>query len=192
MTTSPITPFRLARLLGTIVDFGNPMILATCPDPSGPILDEIVEEIQAQLGTSPSKICVVDCSDLLAQLRENAATITLVSGLDDWPVEQFRFLDINRSRLETRKAILFIVLPTTGTMLLRTAPNLSSYLGPVLELQPDQVYMSEKEVEDRLVELRQYYERTDREIQAAAESGALEADPDFAEWLVLMGRGDLV
>jgi hypothetical protein len=33
---------------------------------------------------------------------------------------------------------------------------------------------------------------TDDEVIAAARSGALPRDPEYAEWLVLVGQGDLL
>jgi len=52
--------------------------------------------------------------------------------------------------------------------------------------------MSPEDVEKRLVAMREHYEFSDEEIVAMATDGSLPPDPDYCEWLVLIGRSDLI
>ena len=45
---------------------------------------------------------------------------------------------------------------------------------------------------ERLESLRQWSGMTDEEVITRAEQGTLPGDPPYAEWLVLLGRGDLL
>ena len=51
--------------------------------------------------------------------------------------------------------------------------------------------MTEKERESRVSELALHYGTSNVEIVLKAESGELPPEPQFVEWLVLLGRGDL-
>lgn len=44
----------------------------------------------------------------------------------------------------------------------------------------------------RLEALRGWAARSDADVVRAAEQGTLPRDPEYAEWLVLLGRGDLL
>jgi hypothetical protein len=44
----------------------------------------------------------------------------------------------------------------------------------------------------RLAALRAWASKTDGEVVAAARDGTLPLDPEYAEWLVLLGHGELL
>jgi len=73
------------------------------------------------------------------------------------------------------------------------APNIRSFIGSSIFLAgPEPGIMTDKERESRLEELRQHYQLSDQEIVRRAEAKELPPEPHFVEWLVLVGRGDLV
>jgi hypothetical protein len=76
---------------------------------------------------------------------------------------------------------------------MRTAPNLASWLGGQVFMFPSH---GETGVaahrEQRLAALRAWASRSDQEIVEAAHSGTLPPDPEYAEWLVLLGHGELL
>lgn len=58
------------------------------------------------------------------------------------------------------------------------------------EFQPHE--MSPADIEKRLVAMREHYELSDEEVVAKALDGTLPPDPNYCEWLVLLGRSDLI
>jgi hypothetical protein len=74
------------------------------------------------------------------------------------------------------------------------APHVASWLsGSIGRIDP----AKEREATDlarerRLRELGEKAGMTNEDVVERAQSGELEPDPEYAEWLVLLGRGDLL
>lgn len=100
---------------------------------------------------------------------------------------------INSNRIA--RAVTF-VMPMRLTDLLALqdhAPNLSSWLGGrVWRLDESSAALSDHEIDERLGRLRDWSGRSDKEVLAMAREGTLPAEPEFAEWLVLLGQGGLL
>lgn len=130
---------------------------------------------------------------LLDEFRRVAASVFLLIGLKVWSNEYFSELDRNRSGLEAGRYLIFQADDETAARLLNHAPNLASYFGTnVFRLDVDPSQMTAAEIEAALNQLRARYQRTDDDVVRQAEQGLLPPDPEFAEWLVLLGRGELV
>lgn len=54
------------------------------------------------------------------------------------------------------------------------------------------VYLSDKEIEAALERLRQHFGLEDNQVIEMASNNQLPSDPCFGEWLILLGRGDLI
>ena len=82
----------------------------------------------------------------------------------------------------------------TGRVVNRYIGELLDVDGTVLLISPDplDVEISDQQVEQRLSAMREHYEMTDQEVVALARDGALPSDPNFCEWLVLLGHGGLI
>jgi hypothetical protein len=52
--------------------------------------------------------------------------------------------------------------------------------------------MTDADREERLQMYRDQYSMTDADVVEAAKNGTMPSEPDFASWLVLMNRGDLL
>jgi hypothetical protein len=77
--------------------------------------------------------------------------------------------------------------------LARFAPNLASWIGGsmwTVDLSIER--LSESERASRLKSLRQWARMDDEEVVRRAEVGTLPKEPEFEEWLVLLGRADLI
>lgn len=190
MTLTGITAFDLARRFHYHPEGQSAFYLLVAPDRG--TVEAISEELGFQSDRGVLNLVASGPSDLLNQASTTGDSILLVSGLEDWKPQDFADLDIARGRLELGKVLVFIADCATAAKLL-VSPNLSGYLGSnAFELLPDPSYMSESEVAERLNDLRSHFGRTDAQVVELARKGQLEPDPEFAEWLVLMGRGDLV
>jgi hypothetical protein len=133
---------------------------------------------------------VVVAADLFGKLADVTDEFVLVSttsySSDDW-----RLLDRRRSSLAHAGVMVLVMTKENFDHLMRAAPNLVSWLDPVLQHSHEAPELAETR-ERRLATLRSWARRSDDEIVQAAVQGMLPADPEYGEWLVLLGRGDLL
>jgi hypothetical protein len=108
-------------------------------------------------------------------------------GDRDW-----RVLDRRRSALARAGLMVFVTTPGSFGVLMQAAPNLSSWLGGFVFERPSDAAGTDEVREQRLAALRAWAQRSDADVIQAATRGQLPADPEYAEWLVLLGRGDLL
>jgi hypothetical protein len=109
-------------------------------------------------------------------------------GASDWSS-----LDTMRSALERTGPVVLWIAPDAVALLSEHAPNIRSFIGSsIFVAGPEPGIMTDKERAGRLEELRQHYQLSDQEIVRRAEAHELPPEPHFVEWLVLLGRGDLV
>lgn len=93
-----------------------------------------------------------------------------------------------------REGCVVLVLSEQGAQrMFRAAPNLTSWIGAATWSFDDTIpTLSAEEREQRLEALRAWSSLTDTEVIEQAERGELPGDPEYAEWLVLLDRGDLI
>jgi hypothetical protein len=75
---------------------------------------------------------------------------------------------------------------------MEAAPNLASWLGGLVFSRQDPGERLAALRQQRLASLRAWSSKTDEDVIRDAEAGTLPRDPEYAEWLVLLGRGDLL
>jgi hypothetical protein len=153
---------------------------------------ELQEELQAfDESAAISQCSPIDAAALIAALAVDPTEILLINAktfsAPDWAV-----LDRRRSSIAHRGVLVFVTTPTRFDELMRQAPNLASWLGGQVFAYPDDEPGSAAHREQRLAALRAWASRTDAEIVEAARRGTLPSDPEYAEWLVLLGHGELL
>jgi len=165
------------------------------PDTAVPALDAFEDELEVYLG---GRVRTVDASQLsMADLREQLQSppddVIVLTGLDDFDEDSWTALDINRDGME-RQGTLVLWLSSEGALgLCRHAPNLRSFIGgSIFHLGPDGGIMTEQERQRRLADLAAHYKLDNEQVIRLAEARTLPPDPEFVEWLVLLGRGDLL
>lgn len=164
--------------------------------------DEDVDAVAARLagrleradGASVVRIeAPADAATLAKHLRAARRSLTVVSGLDRLPADEWRRLDLLRSRLLRERPALLVLSRRSASLLTRFAPNLASLLGGDLWIwHADASALSEADKQIRLDRLRAWSGLCDDEVVAQAKQKVLPTEPQFAEWLVLLGRGDLL
>jgi hypothetical protein len=194
MNFTPVPIFEVVRL----VDLKSPGETGFCMliDPSSTsLIAELQEELAAQ---GAGSLAVIDVKNktvlgLVEQLRTTQDRVVLMDGFDRWSEDQFASLDVTRSRLETGSFLVFRVDMRTAGRFLDSAPNIRSFLGTnIFVAAADSSMMGPDEIADRLAQLRTHYGLSDAEVVEHAENGNLSSDPHFTEWLVLLGRSELV
>lgn len=164
------------------------------PSPESGFIADLRDELAVEADRS---LGVVDVShqsmhELIEQIATQEADVILIHGFEKWKEGMFASLDINRSRLEVGKFLLLCVNMLTAGRFLDNAPNIRSYLGAnIFSAAPDPAEMSPQAINDRLNQLRTFYNLSDSEVLDQAERNVLSSDPHFVEWLVLLGRSDL-
>jgi len=187
--------FKIVRLIDLQPpgETGFCMLVASSADAE--LITELRQELDVQIAASLSVLDVKDLTAvaLVEQLRTKQDAAVLIYGFETWADDQFASLDVNRSRLETGAFLVFTVDLETAGRFLNCAPNIRSFLGAnIFVTTPDPSVMSLQEISDRLNQLRTYYGLSDKAVIERAASGDLSPDPHFVEWLVLLGRSELV
>jgi len=101
-------------------------------------------------------------------------------------------VDLNRTRLQRSSTTVLVLDPTSIERLENTAPNFASWIGGNIWHLEQAQPLDGALAEQRLVALRRWSGLDDLEVIRRAEAGALSPDPEYAEWLTLLGRGDLL
>lgn len=155
--------------------------------------EELAEEMEAIGGVAVERVLgAQDAEDLASRLTAAHGPV-VSSGLDSWPASEWASLDRLRSRCAREERTALVLGREAFNLLLQEAPNFSSWLGAsVVMYQPNAVELDEEGRQRRLDTLRAWSGLTDEEILSRASNGSLAAEPEFAEWLVLLRRGDLL
>lgn len=99
-------------------------------------------------------------------------------------------LDERRNRFVGGPTVILLVEPGGKGELARMAPNLDSWIGSNVWSDPTE--LPSFDTEQRLRSIREHMKQSDEDVLKAAEARQLPMDPVYAEWLALLGRGDLL
>ena len=99
-------------------------------------------------------------------------------------------LEAGRGRFVLGPRIVLVTGPNGAKALAQAAPNIWSWVGSRYWQKIRRTPIFDREA--RLASFRMATGLTDEQITTAAEAGSLNSDPVFAEWLSLLGRGDLL
>ena len=169
-------------------------ILSPLSDPTA-ACDDLGTELESLL-QMPVRVVSLKSSSfdrLREQLHQPEDDTVILFASADLEAGEWSSLDTMRSALERTGPIVLWIAPDAVAQLTQLAPNIRSFIGSSIFLAgPEPGIMSDKERENRLEELRQHYQLSDQEIVRRAKAKELPPEPHFVEWLVLLGRGDLV
>jgi hypothetical protein len=160
-------------------------------DSAEDVIAELTEEVSALAPTvRVARLAVTHGDELVdsVALRSEEIVLLDVTALagDDWST-----VDRRRSDLAHRGVVVFIVTEVGFEALMRHAPNLASWLsGEVFAVAHDEA--ATDLCAQRLAALRVWGGCSDEEVVAKAAAGSLPRDPEYAEWLILLGRADLL
>jgi hypothetical protein len=128
--------------------------------------------------------------DLVRLLSRTSACAVVISLTKEGIARCGPWLDEARTRFIDGPTVI-LLLPTGGCDLLaHAAPNLMSWIGSYIWSDPSEFPPTNQE--ERLKHLREHLKLSDAEVIRLAEAAELPLDPVFAEWLTMLGRGDLL
>jgi hypothetical protein len=168
-------------------------VLVTAPEQQQQALTELEESIPIFTDEAVKVIAITsDIEALIHAIRSSEAYI-LLWQFDIWQPEQWQQFDYARSRFSHDKGGIILLTLHSARQLQTYAPNFASWIGSrVYELQLGLEILTEAESQQRREGLQQFTNKTDIEVIRLAETGQLPTDPEYGEWLVLLGRGDLL
>jgi len=179
---------RLSALRGTAT---YAAYLANASDLEAAIT-ELVEELRALISDDAVvRIAPRGSEQLIADLAATSVEI-VVADTRTFAAPEWKLADRRRSAIAHRGVLVFATTPASFADLMRNAENLASWLGGEVFAYPDHAPVAATQREARLAALRAWASQTDAEIVEAARAGTLPRDPEYAEWLVLLGHGELL
>jgi hypothetical protein len=186
--------FEIARRLEIRGETGWLVVLSPVTDSSA-ALDQLQTELQSIL-QKPARVIQLEPStfeELCEVLHQPDNDAVILSGGTGLRPEKWRSLDIMRSALERTGPVILWLARDDIANLANFAPNIRSLIGgSIFVAGLDGGIMTEGERQERLNELSQHFRLTREEVVRKAEAKELPLEPEFVEWLVLLGRGDLV
>jgi hypothetical protein len=165
------------------------------PADSEEALSRLIDELSAQLECPVRAISVAGQSiEYLRQaLHSPDDDIVVVTGADAWNADAWSAADVNRSGLTRPGSLILYLSVASLERLCRYAPNIQSFIGgSIFQLAPGGDLLDEAGREQRLRDLSDHYHLQNAEVVRKAMEKSLPAEPEFVEWLVLLGRGDLI
>jgi hypothetical protein len=172
-------------------------VVVTAPEASlQEARDELAEEIRfAVRDVDDGGVCTLmhapdAAGGFVDDLASSPLGIVLLTGLEGVDDDAIRLLDLQRNRLVGVASFVILTTDAGAERLAGLAPNLWSLVGPKAFRLDRSV--GRMDVEARLASMRDETGLDDDEVVRQAEAGNLPADPMYAEWLALLGRGDLL
>ena len=158
-------------------------------------LDEVLSELRDELYMTSSvetaTISPRNGQHLVETLGETSSLIVIVDARA-FSARDWSLIDRRRSDIARHGLLVFTTTQASFAELMRAAPNLASWLGGEVFAYPGGDSSATAGRERRLTALRAWAAKTDDEIVRAARAGTLPRDPEYAEWLVLLGHGELL
>ena len=173
---------------------GDWFVLATPPHQLAETQETLEADVEAFTQVTPRVTSTVENSrDLVRAIRASPDGVVLIGGLESFSDVEWRSVDLMRSRLEGDRTVVLLLSPKQLYLLVGSAPNLASWLtGGIWRLDEDVEQLSETERAGRLETLRTSTGMSDEDIIKGAQNGTLSREPQFTEWLLLLGRSDLI
>jgi hypothetical protein len=167
--------------------------IVTAPEQQQQALTELEESIPIFIDEAVTVIAITPDIEALIDAVRSSESYILLWQFDIWQTEQWQQFDYARSRFSHDKGGLLLLTPHSAAQFQTYAPNFASWIGSrVYEIQLGLEILTEAESQERLKALQQFTKKTDAEVIHLAETGQLPTDPEYGEWLVLLGRGDLL
>jgi hypothetical protein len=171
--------------------------IAIIASPTPDVIEIFATEFQSQ-SDKRTHVRIVPIEGLLpSDIRDKVQTpgndAVILLGFEGRSKEFWAALDINRSALERAGALFFWLSSSALSDLCRYAPNIKSYIGTaIFPFVGTKGALSTDARKERLGELAEKFKMTDSQLIEKAERRKIEQEPEFVEWLLLLGRADLV
>jgi hypothetical protein len=160
---------------------------------SDDVARDLADEMDALGDVAVERVDGAAGADDLAARVAGLRGPVVIAGLDGWSPAEWAHFDRLRSRFARAERSVLVLRQEAFEHLMREAPNFSSWLGASLAAYlPGASVLDDAERGRRLAALQAWSGLSDAEVVAQATAGTLPAEPEYAEWLVLLRHGDLL
>ncbi len=188
----------LSQLLQKIIsrpDSNIWMVLLTNPDDMQSTIDYLQDPVEIFNECTTGNISGKSgARNLIQKISEALEKYLFLWELEVWENSEWKIFDALRSRLDkNKKGGLIILSDRSNILMLHNAPNFVSWVGArTFYLQKDAEILTTEECDERIDALQEYLGKTNEEVITLAENRQLPTAPEYAEWLILLNRGDLL
>jgi hypothetical protein len=187
----PLRAAELALRLNTLRGTAVYAAYLAAPDAIVAALEGLEEDLHTFGGAVEiQRLSPRDGEQLIEELGSSQAEI-VIAETASFEAPEWALLDRRRSSLAHSGVLVFVTIPSSFEELMRSAPNLASWLGAQVYAYQDEAEVAALR-EQRLAALRAWASKSDEEVLRLAHEGKLPPDPEYAEWLVLLGRSELI
>lgn len=171
-------------------------VLVCASEPVEQVSEELFEEFEFLATEEPRSTVRLmaigsDGRAFLTKLTQAPpSSICVVQAKADQLVSAIGFVEAARGRLVAGPNVVIVTEHAGARAFAENAPNLWSWVGPRVWTHVSRIAAAN--VDARLESLRAATGQTDSEVIRLAEAKQLNPDPVYAEWLALLGRGDLL
>lgn len=169
------------------------VLLIDAPESVKSAAEELMEELELPSNELPVHVHEPGSPVEMAQaFARSPAGVLVVSGIDRFTGEDWAHVDLLRSQYQRESSVVLVMTMLSMALLMQHATNLASWISAAWCWDRDADRLDQEQREARLAALREWAGFADDELVRRAEQRELPGDPEYAEWLVLIGRGDLI
>jgi len=192
-----MSAIRLAELASRVLlGFKGWTILVCAPTAIDKIVQELVDELEFLAEDEPDlSVRRLDMGtdgrafvDALTSLPLSCVCVVRASTSE--VLSAIGFVEASRGRLVAGPTVIVVTESLGARAIAATSPNLWSWIGS--RAWDDVAGIAAANIPLRLESFRAATGQTDEEVVTLAEARQLSIDPLYAEWLALLGRGDLL
>ncbi|MBD2384249.1 ABC transporter permease [Cylindrospermum sp. FACHB-282] len=190
----PVSIDEFLQRIGSQPAEGNTWsALITSSLDSQDLVDDLKETLSIFAECEIGCLSAEDGANILTDKIQNTEDYLILWNFEKWDKNNWYQFDCMRSALIKKRGVVLILSPESAKTMFSYAPNIVSWLGSrVYSFLKDTELLSTEEIEERLATLREWSGLTDSQVIEMAEARTLPPEPEFAEWLVLLERGDLI
>lgn len=195
--THDITPISLDEFIQRVAVQPNGNIwsvLVVSNLNEGKFIKELRESLELFAECSIGTISGTDgVTALVNKIQEACESYLIIWEFEDWENQDWRQLDQMRSKLVKKRGVTLVISEKLVQIMFTSAPNIVSWVGSrVYAFIEGAELLSDEERQARLLALNEWSGLSNAEVIEMAQLHKLPSDPEYGEWLVLLGRGDLI
>ena len=159
---------------------------------------DLVEELEETISIfTECEVGIISADNkvdnIVNEIQSASEYYLIIWNFETWDNHSWRKFDQMRSRLMKQRGVVLVLSETTVNKMFIDAPNIVSWIGSrVYELKENTEFLTEEERHGRLLELQQWSGYSNNKVVELAKYQQLPPDPEYGEWLVLLGREDLI
>ncbi|MDI3283675.1 hypothetical protein [Polyangium sp. 15x6] len=189
---APIAIWPLAARLASTPTMNEWVVLATASGTVDAAAAEMTAQLQSLFEGPVERRRITSLSELMKVIGEHGDRMLVLHGLDEFGPRDLRQVDMYRSRLIREQPTVLVLAEPVVALFPEHAPNFWSWVRASTFRAILEDTLPEEDREQRLAAMREHFGFNDEELVRRALDGSLPDEPDIAEWLVLIGRGELV